>query len=161
MLHARARLDRKVVVNQNRRCAAAVQRRETAVFADYQPVAGALHPGIKVKMRIVSSLSIAAALLAAFAAPLAAETLGDPQVGFTAERVLVLDGKSYIGRMWNNPGEQRHEQVLPSSKPVFILRSHSSIADVLLPQLHTAVEFDLPKVLSVLGQPDLIGTPIG
>lgn len=98
-------------------------------------------------------------LLSAAAAP--AETLGDPQVGFTAERVLVFDGRSYIGRMWNMPGEQRHEQELPSLKPVFILRADSSVADVLLPQLHTAVEFDLPKVLAMLGQPDLLGKPVG
>jgi hypothetical protein len=87
--------------------------------------------------------------------------LGDPQVGFTAERVLVFDGKNYVGRMWNMPGEQRHEQELPSLNPVFILRADSSIGDVVLPQLHTAVEFDLPKVLAVLAQPDLLGKPVG
>jgi hypothetical protein len=103
----------------------------------------------------------ASAMVLTSGGPTAAATLGDPQVGFTAERVLVLDGKSYIGRMWNEPGEQRHEQQLPSLSPVFLLRAHSSIADVLLPQLHTAVEVDLPKVLAVLGQPDLLGTPVG
>jgi hypothetical protein len=112
-------------------------------------------------MRVLSLASIASAMLliSAFSAP--AETLGDPHVGFTAERVLVLDGRSYIGRMWTNPGEQRHEQNLPSLNPVFILHADTSIADVLLPQLHTAVEFDLPKVLAVLGQPDLLGKPVG
>ncbi|HUC09076.1 MAG TPA: hypothetical protein VL985_01475 [Stellaceae bacterium] len=112
-------------------------------------------------MRVFLLLWFASALLAISAARLMAETLGDPQVGFAAERVLVLNGKSYIGRMYNNPGEQRHEQALPSLKPVFILRSDSSIADILLPQLHTAVEFDLPSILKVLGQPDLIGSPVG
>ena len=100
-------------------------------------------------------------MLAVSAAAARAETFGDPQVGFTAERVLVLTGKSYVGRMWNMPGEQRHEQELPSLKPIFILRADSSVADVLLPQLHTAVEFELPKVLRVLGQPDLLGKPVG
>ncbi len=90
-----------------------------------------------------------------------AETLGDPQIGFSAERVLVLNGKSYIGRMWNNPGEQRHEQQLPAFKPVFILHADSSVADILLPQLHTAVELNLPKVLAILGQPGLLGKPVG
>jgi len=112
-------------------------------------------------MRVFLLLWFASALLAISTARLMAETLGDPQVGFAAERVLVLNGKSYIGRMYNNPGEQRHEQALPSLKPVFILRSDSSIADILLPQLHTAVEFDLPSILKVLGQPDLIGSPVG
>jgi hypothetical protein len=90
-----------------------------------------------------------------------ASTLGDPQIGFSADRVLVFNGHSYIGRMWNMPGEQRHEQELPSVKPVFILRANSTIGDILLPQLHTAVEFALPRALSVLGQPNLLGTPVG
>lgn len=112
-------------------------------------------------MRPFLLLSIAAAISLGFAARLMAETLGDPQVSFTAERVLVLDGRSYIGRMWNEPGEQRHEQNLPSLNPVFILRADSSVADILLPKLHTAVELELPKVLTALGQPDLLGKPVG
>lgn len=112
-------------------------------------------------MRFFTLALIALAVQLFLFAPAPAETLGDPQVGFSAERVLVFNGRSYIGRMWNMPGEQRHEQDLPSLKPVFILRGDSSIADVLLPQLHTAVEFDLPKVLAVLGQPNLLGSPAG
>ena len=105
--------------------------------------------------------------LIAFAAQLTidtagwASTLGDPRVGFSADRVLVFNGHSYIGRMWNMPGEQRHEQDLPSLKPVFILRTDSTVADILLPQLHTAVEFALPTALAVLGQPGLLGKPVG
>jgi hypothetical protein len=112
------------------------------------------------RMRCSSCAVIALSILLPWAAA-SAETLGDPHVGFTAERVLVFDGHSYIGRMWNMPGEQRHEQILPSLKPVFILRADSSIGDVLLPQLHTAVEFDLPKVLTALAQPSLLGNPVG
>ena len=112
-------------------------------------------------MRLAFPGSIVLAIVLMFGVAASAETLGDPQIGFTAERVLVLDGRSYIGRMWNMPGEQRHEQQLPSIKPIFVLRANSSIADVLLPQLHTAVEFELPKVLAVLGQPDLLGKSVG
>jgi hypothetical protein len=90
-----------------------------------------------------------------------AGTLGDPRIGFSAERVLVFDGKSYVGRMWNMPGEQRHEQDLPSVKPVFILHADNTVADIVLPQLHTAVEFVLPSVLSILGTPGLLGKPVG
>jgi hypothetical protein len=112
-------------------------------------------------MRLSSLAPIALSMLLLPAAAARSATLGDPQVGFTAERVLVFDGHNYVGRMWNMPGQQRHEQELPSIKPVFLLRSGSSIGDVLLPQLHTVVEFDLPKVLAVLGQPDLLGKPVG
>ena len=89
-----------------------------------------------------------------------AETLGDARVGFTAERLLILNGRSYVGRMWHMPGEQRHEQDLPAIKPVFILRADRAVGDVVLPQLHTVVEFVLPKALSVLSHPDL-GNPVG
>jgi hypothetical protein len=87
--------------------------------------------------------------------------LGDAQVGFTAERVLVLDGRRYVGRMWHMPGEQRHEQDLPAIKPVFILRAGSALGDVVLPQLHTVVEFVLPKQFSLLGKPGLLRKPAG
>jgi hypothetical protein len=92
---------------------------------------------------------------------LSAETLGDARVGFSAERVLVLDGRRYVGRMWHMPGEQRHEQDLTAIKPVFILRAGSALGDVVLPQLHTVVEFALPKELSLLGNPNLLRRPAG
>ncbi len=111
-------------------------------------------------MRISAILAGALVSLGFAANAATAETLGSPQIGFTAERVLVFDGQSYVGRMWNMPGEQRHEQHLPALNPIFILRAGSSIADVLLPQLHTAVEFSLPPPLAVLGAPGRLGTPV-
>ena len=84
-----------------------------------------------------------------------AETIGDARVGFTAERVLILDGRSYTGRMWHMPGEQRHEQDLQVIKPVFFLHADSTLGEIVLPQLHTVVEFVLPIGLSVLSHPDL------
>jgi hypothetical protein len=90
-----------------------------------------------------------------------AETLGDARVGFSAERVLIVNGHSYVGKMWHMPGEQRHEQELPALRPIFILRTGSAVADVILPQLHTVVEFALPKELSLLGDPNLLRKPVG
>ena len=88
-------------------------------------------------------------------------TLGDARVGFSAERILIVDGRSYVGRMWHMPGEQRHEQQLPAISPVFILRAESTLADVVLPQLHTVVELALPKEFALLGDPDLLRRPSG
>ena len=51
-----------------------------------------------------------------------AETLGDARVGFTAERVLILDGRRFVGRMWHMPSEQRHEQDFPAMHLILILR---------------------------------------
>jgi hypothetical protein len=90
-----------------------------------------------------------------------AETVGDARVGFSAERVLIIDGQSYIGKMWHMPGAQRHEQDLPTLKPIFILHAGSALGDVILPQLHTVVEFAVPKEFSLLGDPDLPRKPVG
>jgi hypothetical protein len=99
--------------------------------------------------------------LSLIAAPASAEILGDARVGFSAERVLVIDGQRYVGRMWHMPGEQRHEQDLPALRPIFILRAGSTIGDIILPKLHTVVEFALPKELSILGDPALLRKPVG
>jgi len=115
----------------------------------------------KTKMRASRSIVIALTMLSATPGAALAETLGDARIGFSAERVLVFDGRSYVGRMWNMPGEQRHEQDLPSAKLVFILHADSTVGDILLPQLHTAVEFVLPKALAVLGRPGLLGRVVG
>ena len=74
--------------------------------------------------------------------------------------MLIINGQSYVGKMWHMPGEQRHEQDLPALKPIFILRAGSAIGDVILPQLHTVVEFALPKELSLLGDPALLRRPV-
>jgi hypothetical protein len=91
----------------------------------------------------------------------AGETLGDARVGFSAERILVVDGRSYIGRIWQMPGEQRHEQELPALSPVFILRAGSALGELVLPQLHTVVEFALPKELALLSDTNLLRKPSG
>jgi hypothetical protein len=109
----------------------------------------------------VTLIAFALAVLSLIAAPASAETLGDARVGFSAERVLVINGQSYVGRMWHMPGEQRHEQDLPALKPIFILRADSAIGDIILPKLHTVVEFALPKELSLLGDPHLLRKPVG
>jgi hypothetical protein len=107
-------------------------------------------------------LTLIALLLASLSPRRAlAETLGDARVGFNAERVLIIDGHSYVGGMWHMPGKQRHEQDLPGLKPIFILRSDSTVGDVVLPQLHTVVEFAFPKELSLLGDPSLQRKPVG
>jgi hypothetical protein len=114
-------------------------------------------------MRVLRCTLIAfpLAVLSLIAAPGSAETLGDARVGFSAERVLVINGQSYVGRMWHMPGEQRHEQDLPALRPIFILRAGSAIGDIILPKLHTVVEFALPKELSILSDPGLLGKPVG
>ena len=111
-------------------------------------------------MRALHPTAIASSLSVLLSTSAIADTLGDARVGFTAERVLILDGRSYIGRMWHMPGEQRHEQDLQAMKLVLILRTGSALSEVVLPQLHTLVEFVLPTGFSLLSHPDL-SKPIG
>jgi hypothetical protein len=112
-------------------------------------------------MRRLRSISLAIATALATFAAARAGTLGDPRIGFSAERILVFDGKTYIGPMWSMPGEQRHEQALPAVKAAFILHADDAVAEILLPSLHTAVELRLPAALAALSSPTLLGKPIG
>jgi len=100
-------------------------------------------------------------LTLAIAASAAAATLGDAKTGFSADRVLIVDGKTYQGRMWTMPGVERHEQDLNGIPAVFVLRSDNPIANVVLPQLHTVVEFVLPPEFHLFGDPRLKRRPVG
>jgi hypothetical protein len=111
-------------------------------------------------MRALCLFPIAFSLLVLVSTHAQAETIGDARVGFTAERILILDGRSFVGRMWHMPGEQRHEQDFPALKPVFILLADKPVGEVVLPQLHTVVEFALPSAAAILSHPDL-RQPIG
>src|SRR5271166_6013998 len=62
--------------------------------------------------------------------------------------------------MWHMPGKQRHEQDLEAIQPVFLLHADSTLGEIVLPQLHTVVEFVLPSAIAVLSHPDL-RQPIG
>jgi hypothetical protein len=106
---------------------------------------------------------LAALLLAALPAGAAsAATLGDPQVGFSADRTLQLDGRTYIGKIWAMPGEERHEQAIASFRPIFLLRAGNPLGEVVLPELKTVVQFVIPPELRVLlDRRDLATRPIG
>jgi hypothetical protein len=103
--------------------------------------------------------TIAAILIAATGAR--AGTLSDSRVGFSADRTLILDGKTYAGKVWTMPGKERHEQMIKGFQPVFILRGDSPIGDIVLAQLHTTVEFVFPAELRLLAEPRLTRHPIG
>jgi hypothetical protein len=99
----------------------------------------------------------------AAAAPVAtlAATLGDAKVGFSADRTLVVDGKPYLGRMMTMPGMERHEQNLNGIPAAFVLRGDTPLADLVLPQLHTVVQFLLPPELHLFADPRLARKPVG
>jgi hypothetical protein len=90
-----------------------------------------------------------------------AATLSDSSVGFSAVRTLVIDGKSYVGRMVAMPGRERHEQKIEGFSPIFLLRTDRPLAEIVLAQLHTVVQLALPAELRVFGRPELKKKPIG
>jgi hypothetical protein len=102
-------------------------------------------------------------ILALMLAPGAAgaATLGDAQIGFSADRTLVIDGRTYLGKIWTMPGRERHEQEIQGFRPVFLLRADSPLGEVVLPQLKTIVQFELPPELRILGTPALKKHPAG
>jgi hypothetical protein len=91
----------------------------------------------------------------------AAATLSDAKVGFSADRLLVVNGKPYQGKMWNMPGMERHEQALNGIPAAFVLRADTPIADLVLTELHTTVEFMLPPELRLFADPRLVRHPVG
>jgi hypothetical protein len=106
-------------------------------------------------------VTIIALLVAALAAPAGAATLGDAKTGFSADRTLTVDGKVYHGRMLTMPGKERHEQNLNGIPAAFVLRSDTPLAELVLPELHTVVEFLLPPELHLFADPRLTRKPVG
>jgi hypothetical protein len=107
------------------------------------------------------SIGLAVMISAAMVSGAPAATLGDAKVGFTADRLLIVNGKPYQGKMWNMPGKERHEQDLNGIPAVFVLREDTPIADVVLPKLHTTVEFLMPPELRLFDDPRLTRSPVG
>jgi hypothetical protein len=93
--------------------------------------------------------------------PVGAATLGDEQIGFSADRTLVIDGKSYQGKIWAMPGRERHEQAISGFRPIFLLRADNPLGEIVLPQMKTIVQFKLPAEFRILDMPALKKHPVG
>ena len=109
----------------------------------------------------MKALTVAFLLITIATLPAAAMTLGEAKVGFSADRTLIVDGKTYQGKMWTTPGAERHEQNLNGIPAAFVLHADTPIADLVLPQLHTVVEFLLPPELHLFADPRLTRKPVG
>ncbi len=90
-----------------------------------------------------------------------AATLGEAQIGFAADRTLVIDGRTYQGKIWAMPGKERHEQAIQAFRPIFLLRTDSPLGQIVLPQLKTIVQFALPPELRILVTSELKKRAVG
>jgi len=103
--------------------------------------------------------AILSLILVPAAAP--AATLGEAQVGFSADRTLVVDGRTYQGKIWAMPGKERHEQAIQAFRPIFLLRSANPLGEIVLPELKTIVQFNLPPEAHLLVISELKKHPVG
>ena len=92
---------------------------------------------------------------------LRAATLAEAQIGFSAERTLVIDGQTYQGKFWAMPGRERHEQTIHGMRPVFLLRSESPLAEIVLAGMKTIVQFEIPPELRQFDRAMLRQRPLG
>ena len=109
-------------------------------------------------MRLLAVFALCFSLLPRLAG---AATLIEAQTGFSAERTLVIDGRSYHGKVWAMPGKERHEQTLAGLTPVFLLRADSKLGDIVLSGIKTVVEFEIPEELRLLNVAALKQRAIG
>jgi hypothetical protein len=63
--------------------------------------------------------------------------------------------------MWTMPGEERHEQNLNGIPAAFVLHNDTPLGQLVLPELHTVVEFLLPPELHLFSDPPLKRSPVG
>jgi hypothetical protein len=106
-------------------------------------------------------IAIAVTLLALAAPPAAAAMLGNPQVGFRADRTLSIDGHTYFGKIWAMPGEERHEQRIAAFRPILLLFDGNPQAEIVVPQLKTVVRFVVPPEWRLLDGRAITRRPIG
>jgi hypothetical protein len=100
------------------------------------------------------------ALLLLLPLPAAAGLLGDAAVPFSADRTLVVDGRSFVGRLYAEPGKQRHEQQIEGVPQVILLRADGH-GWLVLPSLKSYVEFGWAPVLAELGDASALGPAVG
>lgn len=87
--------------------------------------------------------------------------LGDASVPFHAERTVTVDGRTYAGPLYEEPGHQRHEQDLLGMHEVFLLDTKAAQGYLVLPSVNTYVRFPFPALMAELDAPDLTGSPLG
>jgi hypothetical protein len=102
-------------------------------------------------------------LLALVALPAAAhaQLLGDTLVPFSADRTVVIDNRTYSGKIYARPGYQRHEQEISGMAQVILLRRDDARGWLVLPSARSYVEFSFPAALAELSDPSLRGTALG
>jgi len=109
---------------------------------------------------LISWLFLAAALVGAQPAA-AQQLLGDTRVPYSADRTVVTGGKTYVGRVYAEPGKQRHEQIINGLPVTAILRADKSVAWLELVDLHVFSDFKFPAAITDYASAQQLGAPVG
>lgn len=112
-------------------------------------------------VRLVYPPSLALVLALALALPARAAALLDAPISFTATRTVVVDGRSYTGRMFHEPGRERDDQKIGAMDFDFILDGQSSQGFLVAPSIKTYVSFPFPPLLSALVDAQMEKDPVG
>ncbi|HEX4112843.1 MAG TPA: hypothetical protein VH020_09935 [Stellaceae bacterium] len=95
------------------------------------------------------------------ARPAGAEIVGNASVPYSATRIVTVNGKSYTGKVFHSPGEQRHDVDINGIPLSFILDLADDRGVVILPALVSYIEFPLPPLLSELDRRRLDRKAVG
>jgi hypothetical protein len=105
--------------------------------------------------------SLLVLLLLTLAGPASAAGLLDAPISFTAERSVTVNGQTYVGPMFHEPGRERHEQTLLGMAQVYILDDEGGVGYMVLPGLKTYIQFPFPPLLSALIDGNIQNQPVG
>jgi hypothetical protein len=100
-------------------------------------------------------------LVVGAALPAQARLLGDAAIPYSAERIVVVNGERYTGRVFHVPGRDRDEQRIQGLAEVFILDTAAKRGFLILPLFGTYVAFAFPELMAELDNPALRRSPIG
>lgn len=109
----------------------------------------------------LGALLPAAVLLAAPGGAARAGVLGDTKTAYSAERMLTIDGRSYQGMLYAEPGRQRHVQNEGGIQEVAIFDLGSGTGIFELPQIKSYLDFKIGRAVAALSVPDIAGKPVG
>jgi hypothetical protein len=95
---------------------------------------------------------VAAGLIAAAPPTSRAAIVGDAAVSYSATRIVTVNGKDYIGKVFVTPGKQRHDVDINGIAMSFILDIADGKGVVVVPGVNSFVDFPLPPLLSELNR---------
>ena len=118
----------------------------------------------KFPMRLTALCLIIPLTLAASMPPRqasAAAMLGDAAVSYSAERTVVVNGRSYTGMVFHIPGHDRHEQEVLGIPEVILLDAMAKQGTLVLSGLNSYLVFAFPRLMGELDDPSWRGAPQG